>query len=336
MEPSSSWPVPPTAPALEERLAGFSAEPIAPRPVLEEISVVIPTLGRAILETSLCHMARGSVWPARLIVVDQGIDTPAAGWIERLQAMGLTVTYVHSSQRGRSAGINRGLERVTTRFVAITDDDCLADVHWLETLLARLRQFPEAIITGRVDPAGSADAAFCVVPSLVPRVYDRPQLRAQPLIGGNMGAAMTIVHSVGLFDEDDYLHSAEDSDWGYRALRCGVSIRYEPDVIVQHYNWRSLEQRAQRYREYSRSQGGFYGKHLRSGDGLIWLQAARALLRAPARWLRGLLKHDQDMIDRGRADTLEMLPGILSGMRHARQLRASNCSGDIGASLRSK
>jgi GT2 family glycosyltransferase len=185
--------------------------------------------------------------------------------------------------------------------------------------VARLRHFPEAIITGRVDPAGSADAAFCVVPSRLPRVYDQPQLKAQPLIGGNMGVAMTVVLSVGPFDEDDYLHSAEDSDWGYRALRRGISIRYEPDVVVQHYNWRSLEQRALRYREYSRSQGGFYGKHMRIGDRLIWLQAGRDLVRGPVRWVRGRVRQDQDMIDRGRADTLELLPGIFAGLRAARQ-----------------
>lgn len=300
-------------------LSGFSAGPIVPRPVLLDMAVVIPTLGRAILEASLCHIARGSAWPAQLIVADQGIGTPAAGWIEQLQAAGLSAVHVPSQQRGRSAGINRGLERVTTRFVAITDDDCLADARWLATMAARLKEYPNAIITGRVDPAGETDVAFCVVPSREQRVFERPQLKAQPLIGGNMGVAMAEAGRVGPFDESDCLRSAEDSDWGYRALRLGIPIRYEPEVIVQHYNWRSSGQRAQRYREYARSQGGFYGKHLRNWDGLIWLQAARGLVRGPIRWLGGLIRHDQDMIDRGRADTLELLPGMITGLRHARQ-----------------
>jgi GT2 family glycosyltransferase len=186
-------------------------------------------------------------------------------------------------------------------------------------MAVRLREFPNAIITGRVEPAGLTDVAFCVVPSQVPQVYHQPQLKAQPLIGGNMGVAMAIAHRVGHFDEHDCLHSAEDSDWGYRALRLGIPIRYVPEIVVQHFNWRSFEQRAHRYREYSRSQGGFYGKHLLNGDGLIWLQAARALVRGPVRWVRGRLRRDQDMIDRGRADTLDLLPGILSGIKCARR-----------------
>ena len=289
------------------------------RPILDDITVVIPTLGRAILEASLHHIARGSVWPAQLIVVDQGTETATLRWIEQLQAAGLAAMRIASSQRGRSAGINRGLERVTTRFVTITDDDCLADAHWLETMAVCLREYPSAIITGRVDPAGNPDVEFCVVPSRVPHVYDRPQLKAQPLIGGNMGVAMALVHRVGQFDESDCLHSAEDSDWGYRALRLGIPIRYVPDIVVQHFNWRSMAQRALRYRDYSRSQGGFYGKHLLGGDRLIWHQTARALVRGPVRWVRGLLRRDQDMIDRGQADTLELLPGIINGLRCVRR-----------------
>jgi GT2 family glycosyltransferase len=289
------------------------------RPVLDDITVVIPTLGRAILEACLHHIARGSVWPAQLIVVDQGTETASLRWIEQLQAAGLAATRIPSSQRGRSAGINRGLERVATRFVAITDDDCLVDAHWLETMAASLREYPSAIITGRVDPAGNTDVEFCVVPSRVPQIYDRPQLKAQPLIGGNMGVALALVKRIGLFDESDCLHSAEDSDWGYRALRLGIPIRYVPNIVVQHFNWRSVAQRALRYRDYSRSQGGFYGKHLLSGDRLIWQQTARALVRGPVRWVRGLLRRDQDMIDRGQADTLELLPGIINGLRCARR-----------------
>jgi len=289
------------------------------RPVLDDIAVVIPTLGRAILEACLFRIGVGRAWPAEVIVVDQGEGSQTAAWIGQLQAVGLKATLVGSSQRGRSAGINRGLERVTTRFVVVTDDDCLAEADWLSGMAAHLRQFPEAIITGRVEPAGDTEVEFCVVPSRVPVVYRRPKLKAKPLIGGNMGVAVAVASRIGPFDEHPSLHSAEDSDWGYRALRLGIPIRYTPEIGVQHYNWRSAHQRAKRYREYSRSQGGFYGKHLLSGDGLIWLQAARDLVRGPIRWLRGRLRGDQDMVDRGRADSLELLPGILNGLRYARR-----------------
>jgi GT2 family glycosyltransferase len=225
------------------------------------------------------------------------------------------VEYVPSTERGRSAGINRGLERVRTPFVAITDDDCFVEGDWLRNMLSALQGAPDAIVTGRVTPAGDDTVEFCAVTSDEPRIYRRPQLRAHPLIGGNMGVSMANVHRIGPFDEHPALHAAEDSDWGYRALRLGIPIMYRPEVVVRHFNWRNEHQRADRYRDYSRSQGAFYGKHLLSGDWLIPLQTCRGLARGPIRWIRGLLRGDADMAERGRADTVGLLPGVLAGLR---------------------
>ena len=52
----------------------LSTENIEPRPILTDISIVIPTLGRAILEETLYWIVAGSSWPAGVIVVDQGLD----------------------------------------------------------------------------------------------------------------------------------------------------------------------------------------------------------------------------------------------------------------------
>jgi GT2 family glycosyltransferase len=288
---------------------------IEPRPILSELSVVIPTLGRAILQESLSWIAAGSTWPARVIVVDQGAVASPPDWLGELQEAGLSVTHVPSGERGRSAGINRGLERVMTPFVAVTDDDCFVHRDWLRNMLSALLDWPDAIVTGRVTPAGDETVEFCTVTLDSPVIYRRPQLKVHPLIGGNMGVSMVNVQRVGPFDEHPALHAAEDSDWGYRALRLGIPITYRPEIVVRHFNWRSEQQRADRYQEYSRSQGAFYGKHLLSGDWLIPLQACRGLARAPLRWMRGLFRGDADMADRGRADTVGLLAGVVAGLR---------------------
>jgi glycosyltransferase involved in cell wall biosynthesis len=106
--------------------------PIPSKPVAEDVSIVIPTLGRPILESCLRSIADGSLWPGRLIVVDQGQNKTVAGWLGHLSAVGLGTHYIPSGQHGRAAGLNRGLEQVTTRFVTITDDDCLVAADWLE------------------------------------------------------------------------------------------------------------------------------------------------------------------------------------------------------------
>jgi GT2 family glycosyltransferase len=292
---------------------------LQPRPVLDAVSVLIPTLGRGLLENSLARIVVGDAWPRQLIVVDQGENPEVGTWMAKLRAGGLNVQHVQSKQRGRSAAINRGLERVSTQFVVVTDDDCLVAPGWLARMARRLTEKPHSIITGRVEPAGDEETALSIVISRVPRTYHRPELRAQPLVGGNMGLSIDIVARVGPFDEHPTIHSAEDNDWGYRALRLGIPIVYDPDILVHHFNWRNPEQRTGRFRHYASCQGAFYGKYLLEADRIILAQTARDLVRGPVRWLRGILCGNADMTANGRADSLYMVPGILAGIRRRRE-----------------
>jgi len=297
-------------------LPSLSAAALDARPVLDRISVVIPTLGRSILEACLAELGSGDAWPARVIVVDQGADDRARGWLDALDSAGLRAEYVRSDQRGRAAGVNRGLERVRTPLVAVTDDDCLVDPDWLGNMVARLDRHEGAIISGRVEAAGEEEVV-AVVPSRTPAVYRRPRLRFDPMSGGNMGVSMDVVRRVGPFDEDTRLQSAEDCDWSYRALRKGIPIIYAPEVSVRHWGWRRVEEREQQYRAYARSHGGFYGKYLRRGDGFIALRASLHLMRASRRWLRGILRGDREQAVRGRAYLAGLFPGILDGLRRS-------------------
>jgi GT2 family glycosyltransferase len=288
---------------------------MSPRPIAGDISVVIPTLGRSILETCLSYLFEGTIWPKTVVVVDQGRVQSVADMMARVEQIGLQSIYIPSTQQGRSAGINRGLDRVQTRFVAITDDDCFVSRDWLEQMTGRLNRDPGTIVTGRVELAGKDDAPFSVVTSSEPRVFTRPLLKVHPFIGGNAGMAMEVVGRIGRFDEHPCLASAEDSDYGYRALKLGIPIIYDPNIVLYHYHWRDAAQRATRYADYARSQGGFYGTHLRHGDSFVLLQALRALIRSPIRWLRGIVRRDREMIENGRASTLNLLPGIVAGWR---------------------
>ncbi|MFW6084628.1 MAG: glycosyltransferase family 2 protein, partial [Gemmatimonadota bacterium] len=123
---------------IEEQRSSSAGEP---RPVAEDVTVVIKTLGREILRQALRSIAVGEVLPARVVVVHQGDDERVCKWAEELSGA-LTVEYVADERRRAAAGINRGLERVRTRFVALTDDDCVDAVDWIARLAERLRAEP--------------------------------------------------------------------------------------------------------------------------------------------------------------------------------------------------
>ena len=283
------------------------------RPVLEDITILIPTLGRSILQKSLSCIAHGSEWPTEVLVVDQGQSPEVANWLKQLQIFEIPSRYVPSDQRGRSCGLNRGLEKVRTRFVAITDDDCFVDREWLRNMHTHLTRNSGSIVTGRVDADG--DGAMSGVSSSTPALYRRPRLKFDSLSGGNMGTPMEVVRNVGPFDEDPRLANCEDGEWAYRALRRGVPIVYAPDVAVLHYGWRNESERVAQYRDYARSHGSFYGKYIRRGDAFILLRALSHHVRALVRWLRGSLTGNDERVLSGWAYLTGLLPGILAGLK---------------------
>ena len=287
---------------------------VTPRLILDDITVVIPTLGRPILEECLYWMIMGSAWPAQIIVVDQSSSSKVASWLQRLRSFGIVTLHVPSSQRGKAAALNRGIERTTTHFLAITDDDCFVEYDWLKTMMQYLCENPHAIITGSAKSEG-AQEVVAVVTSCKPTISYRPRLKFDLFCGSNMGAERSIIEKVGQFDEDACIIAAEDCEWSYRALRSGVPIIFRPEVVVRHFGWRDTYDRSTRYRAYARSHGGFYGKYLSRGDWFIALRMFIHWLRALKRWLRGLATGNQELATIGRAYLTELPSGVIAGIR---------------------
>ena len=283
------------------------------RPVVPDLSVVIPTVGRDLLEGCLRSIAEGSHWPAALIVVDQSSSPAVAAWVARLRAVGLQAEHLPSSETGIAAATNRGLERVHTRFAAVTHDDCRVAGDWVATMAARLASSGLVVLTGRVEPEG--EGAISAIKTLAtPVTYTRPLLDGDVLFPPNMGFPMRVPERIGYFDEHPSLrYAGEDNDWAYRGLRAGVPIVYDPTMVVRHVAWQ--RDILPIYRRYARGQGAFYGKFLRRADPFIARRAARDLLRGPWLLVRGLATRNHDLTAMGRGEVTGILPGILAGMR---------------------
>ena len=286
-------------------------------PVIDDVTLVIPTLGRASLRDCLDAVASGTTWPARIVLVDQGSNEETDDWVHELAARSMEVDHVRSTQRGTAAAMNLALEQVDTTLVAVTHDDCLVHREWLRLMADRMRDEGQAIITGQVRPEEGA-----VVPGTItstePVRHERPLVDRDPLFPDNMGFPLAVALRLGPFDEDERLRFAEDAEWCYRALRSGIPIVYAPELVVTHLGWRDQAQRAATYRNYARSQGGFYGKYLRRGDWFIALRTFYDLARGPWMWLRGTVQRNPDLAAYGRAYMTSLLAGLVAGLRRSR------------------
>jgi GT2 family glycosyltransferase len=286
---------------------------MSPQPAVDaELTLVIPTLGRSLLRRTLESVIAGSVWPSRVIVVDQGRKTEIESLAGELCGRGLDVQYLPTATRGKSAGLNLGIAAIERGFLAITDDDCPVAPDWIARLGARLRQHPGCIVTGRAE-AGEGDVQLVVATSGRESVQRRPALRFDLLIGANIGMSLDVARHVGPFMEDLSMRAAEDTEYAYRALRRGVPIVYAPELVVYHLGWRDEDGRNDQYRGYARSHGAFYGWYLRRGDVFIAARMAVHLVRALRRWIVGAIRGDGEGARKGRAYVLGMWPGVVEG-----------------------
>jgi GT2 family glycosyltransferase len=289
---------------------------IGPRPVAPDVTVVVPTMGGPVLRGCLESIVSGTMWPARLVMIDQGGGHATENWAAEMRKHGMSVLVVPTNAAGISAATNRGLQHVRTRYAAVTHDDCRVRFDWLERLAARVAEVGDAILTGRVEPEGEGIV-------LTVKTADRPAMYTSPLLDGdvlfppNMAFAVRLLDRIGWLDEHPSLATAgEDNEWAHRALRAGVPILYEPTVVVGHLARHRPEDLPGLYRRYARGQGAFYGTWLRRGDPFIALRAVRDLLRAPWLLLRGLVTRNSALISMGRGEIVGLLPGIVAGLRN--------------------
>src|SRR4030095_4095304 len=205
---------------------------------------------------------------------------------------------------------------ISTAFCACPHTECHVRTDWLERTATRLPDIGEAILTGRVEPEGDG-IVLTVNTADEPTTYRSPLIAGDVLFPPNMAFAIRLLARIGWLDEHPSLATAgEDNEWAHRALRAGVSIVYDPTVIVGHLARHRPEDLPALYRRYARGQGAFYGTWLRRGDGFIARRAARDLLRAPWLLLRGLVTRNSELVSMGQGELLGLLPGIMAGLRN--------------------
>jgi GT2 family glycosyltransferase len=292
--------------AQQEELGADNSAGVAP------VSILLPTIGRPeLLQACLDSLAQCKPPADEIVVIDSSEDEAVAGIVADFAAAG--------ARRipGRTAGIggafNLGLREAQHQIVLLTNDDCTVEPAWVERGLRHASRDPHTLVTGRVRPRGD--------PSVVPSTIDDPAEHeysgggAFVLYTQSMALHRSVLLEFGGFDER-IQPAAEDNDLSYRWLRAGRRIRYEPDFVVWHHDWRSRKQLERLYVNYGVGQGMVYGKHLRRGDLLVARYLADAVVAgtrgAVARFIR---RHPQNHVD-PRLGFLRGLPvGFIRGWR---------------------
>jgi GT2 family glycosyltransferase len=205
--------------------------------------IVVNWNGRHLLQDCLASLLQQSVPGIEILFVDNGSSDGSADFV-RDRFPGVKILQLQQNS-GFAAGNNRGIEASSSEYVALLNNDAVADPRWAESLLAEAERTGAGIVASkivleadrsRLDSAGDGMTTAGVA-------YKRGHLEpasfyaSAETVFGASGCAMLLRRSmlddIGLLDEDFFL-IYEDSDLCFRAQLRGWQCCYAPEAVVYH------------------------------------------------------------------------------------------------------
>lgn len=193
-----------------------------------EASVIVPTHNRCgLLERLLQSLFGQTLSPDRfeIIVVSDGSTDGTRELVEALRKEHGNLVFIEQASRGPAAARNAACRAARGKYLAFTDDDCVADRDWLERLLEVFDRTDAVAVQGRT----STDEAACT--PLTNQVKNETGMYGVPTC--NAGYRKQIIEIVGGFDESFPFPHNEDADLAWKVEKLGP-VPFVPEVHVVH------------------------------------------------------------------------------------------------------
>jgi GT2 family glycosyltransferase len=226
--------------------------------VQADVTVVVVTWQGVALLPACLESLRRQTTPHTVLVVDNGsTDGTEELLAERFPEARVIQT---GANLGFAGGVQAGLDAATTRYVALLNNDAVAEPGWLAALVATLDAHPDAAaVTSRMllqdtDPPLLNNTGVVLLDTDYGADRDLradAATRTEPdsVFGFSGGAALLrldAVRAVGGFPTRFFLYY-EDTDLSWRLRLAGWDIRYEPTAVVHHAHSATVDQTSDRF-----------------------------------------------------------------------------------------
>jgi len=211
----------------------------------EMLSVIVPTYNRL-------HLLRGALdslmeqdvksdMAYQIVVVDNGSTDGTRDFVKDLaRTAPVPVCYLVEPIQGYPHALNRGVKEASGEWIALFDDDQLAQPNWLAELLYVARTKDAAIVGGSIKLQFEGDDTIKLGATCRSILGEKP-LSGRPAkcvgnaipSGGNVLINRVVFDSVGLFDEQ-LTSGGCDSELILRARNTGLSVWVAPAAVVSH------------------------------------------------------------------------------------------------------
>lgn len=291
---------------------------------MSAIGVAVATVDRPeSLGRCLDALLSGPTLPSEIVVVDQGGGDATRAVVEERRGDAVRLVRVVVPRRGLAASRNAALAETTAPVLAVTDDDCVPALEWVDVLVRifEATDAPDAA-TGRVLPLGPEIAGWHAVSSRgsnVRRDFEGPAMPWDVGTGANLAVRREWLERVGPYDERLGVGTrglaGEDMDMLYRLLRAGARIRYEPKALVYHERQPTARRNTSRF-GYGVGIGAACALGLRRRDSYAlailgrWLAMRGSILGGGVRRRRWPTVHDELLVLAGTARGLSYGAGV--------------------------
>lgn len=208
---------------------------------------------------------RQSIRDFEIIIVDDGSRDGTGQYITELEKSAGIIA-VLKPNKGPAVARNAGIARARGTFIAFTDDDCIVPTDWLENFHAHLKD-PKTGGIGGAAKTGDNSNLFAVANDMIvnflkSELNGKYQFNPPFLTSNNTAYTKSCLESVGGFDEG-YFIGAEERDLNYRLFLKGVRLKYDPDIVVEHYNDSGFTQFLKHQFDQGKGSRRFYNNILR-------------------------------------------------------------------------
>jgi len=213
--------------------------------------VVVNWNGLDYLPECLQSVRDQSYIPREIIAVDNGSTDGSRRWLQSNAGDQFRLIELESNT-GFAAGANAGIRAAEGEFIALLNNDAVAEKDWLENLVAAAGGPDVGMVASKILFYENRDVidktGHLFYPDGLNRgrgagELDRGQFDRQPEIFFPDGCAALyrkqMLDDVGLFDEQFFAYG-DDADLGLRARWRGWRCAYAPAAKVYHRHSRSL------------------------------------------------------------------------------------------------
>jgi len=218
------------------------------------------------------------------IVVVHQISNHDQNYKQKLLKNFHNIKYFEQKLSGKTKGLNLAIKHAKGDIIAFIDDDCIVDKDWLKSINVFFKANSQAFgVFGRTFPHKNKQSKNLICPATFDRsepntVSDRSVIHYWDLGQGNNMAfkrEIFFINNKFKFKFKEWLGpgsiglNGEDSDLIYRILKKGISLHFNPKMIVFHDRWLMNFQELINQTKYSVGLFSFYFYYLEDDSSIM-------------------------------------------------------------------